>query len=711
MLSKHLFHFAMVHEKFSATGDIIQGLLPIFIPALKGKSGTIFSAQDFCNDIDAMYGLKMHPYVAEEMIPKFVNAQILDEVDNARLGKQYIISRVTDFDDEKSKESFIEIYKGFFEVASNILIKADVETSTINYDYEFSRRLARVKYSESSGISLDKTDTVGIDVDSLLDYSFYRFVEKIVSEGGEYKKVLESAYSGAILAEVVLSLQEPDIKKENIKGKLFYIDAPILLNLLGFNDDYSTHCSSEIVKQIKNYGGVLTTSDTYIDEAQNSIRQAVRNYDEKGDRSSSINRFMFKNPTKIAEVRYAQTKVRNLLESEGFNLEPRMTNLSSKITTQRAKSLEDKIVSILDWYKSDEASLHDAETVTFVVSDHGYSSFSQMATSKSFYVTNNDRQVYSVNKYLYASGIFKRPELSPILSERNLAVLLWVLAGGKGVDVSSLSLISNCSRAMDMNKDAFRQFSQFINDLRPGKSNIYEDLIRNDRAMYCLMDEVGGDFSRISKDNAISIADSALAQLLIDTKREAEDKKNAAENSVKALESELEMISIKHGKALAVIADKSKVEMELKKSINNGNVEGLEWQREKENIEIKNKAFDNERNILKQTIANLSGEISAVKHELDLKSKSSSDFAMKMSELTEKIMILSISIFICIVVFRFKDVVTNGFYDNEYITLKPGLVEFFPYLVMFLTFWKVPEFLFNKPIKYLSGKVYSYFNQ
>lgn len=171
------------------------------------------------------------------------------------------------------------------------------------------------------------------------------------------------------------------------------------------------------------------------------------------------------------------------------------------------------------------------------------------------------------------------------------------------------------------------------------------------------------------------------------------------------------MILIKHGKALAVIADKSKVEMELKKSINNGNVEGLEWQREKENIEIKNKAFDNEKNILKQTIANLSGEISAVKHELDLKSKSSSGFAMKMSELTEKIMILSISVFICIVVFRFKDVVLNGFYDNEYITLKPGLVEFFPYLVMFLTFWKVPEFLFNKPIKYLSGKVYSYFNQ
>ncbi|MFT5760712.1 MAG: hypothetical protein ACI9LM_005499 [Alteromonadaceae bacterium] len=698
MLSKHLFHFAMVHETFSATGDIIQGLLPIFIPALKGKSGKIFSAQEFCNDINIMYGIKMHPYVAEEMIPKFVKAQILDEVNSVKVGKQYIISKVTDFDDEKSKDSFIEIYNGFSAISSRILAKVNADISNIDYDYEFSRRLARVSYSESIGISLDeRSDISDININSCLDYTFNRFVWKLINDGGENKKILESAYSGAILAEVVLSLQEPDIKKENIKGKTFYIDAPILLNLLGFNDKYSIDCSCEIVKQIQIYGGVLTTSDTYIEEAQNSIRQAVRNYDAKGERSSSINRFMIKNPNKIAEVRYAQTKVGSLLKLKGFNLESQVTNLTPKIVSQRAKALEEKIIGVLNWYKSEEASFHDAEAITFVVSDHGYSSISNMATSKSFYVTNNEKQVFEVNKYLYNNGIFKKPEFSPIISERNLAVLLWVVAGGKGIDVSSLSLISNCSRAMDMNKDAFRLFSQFINDMSPDKSSIYEDIILNDRAMYCLMDEVGGDFSRISKDNAISIGESAIEQLLKDIKSEEESKRVVIENEMKNLQFDVELMKSKQLKSLAVIAEKSRVEIELRSTVRNSE----ELAKDKRFEALEAKFNENERVFQENVILET--------QRIERNNKAIESFARKISIVFEHSMVLLISLMICFSLFYFQDALVSGVFDNKYITIKSELTRFLPYALMFVTFWKVPEFIFNRLIKFFSNKIFNYF--
>ncbi|WP_154199972.1 hypothetical protein [Vibrio navarrensis] len=57
MLSSHLFHFAMVHEKFAQTGDIVTGLLPLFSPILEGKQGLEFDPMSFCDDVRKMYGI------------------------------------------------------------------------------------------------------------------------------------------------------------------------------------------------------------------------------------------------------------------------------------------------------------------------------------------------------------------------------------------------------------------------------------------------------------------------------------------------------------------------------------------------------------------------------------------------------------------------------------------------------------------------------
>lgn len=77
MLSSHLFHFAMVHEQFARTGDVISGILPLFSPILEKKKGEEFDPQSFCREVSSTYGIDMHPYVAESFSHKLVESGVL----------------------------------------------------------------------------------------------------------------------------------------------------------------------------------------------------------------------------------------------------------------------------------------------------------------------------------------------------------------------------------------------------------------------------------------------------------------------------------------------------------------------------------------------------------------------------------------------------------------------------------------------------------
>lgn len=72
-------------------------------------------------------------------------------------------------------------------------------------------------------------------------------------------------------------------------------------------------------------------------------------------------------------------------------------------------------------------------------------------------------------------------------------------------------------------------------------------------------------------------------------------------------------------------------------------------------------------------------------------------------------MIVLISLIFCFLIFKLSGAALKGAIDNDYITIKPKLLEYLPYLFSILTFWKIPEFLFMRPIKYIESQVFNFF--
>lgn len=693
MLSKHLFHFAMVHEEFAKTGDIVKGLLPLFTPILSNKEGEDFLPEKFSRDVNAAYGIDMHPYVAEGLAPKLVEAGILRESESAKRKSTYIIDSVPNIDSAKIQNDTSLIFKEFEKLTVQILKNANLLHANIDFPKEFTSRLARLDPSPEKINLLPNGKSKIIDA---IDYSFVRFIQLIEKKGGPIKDALEKVYSGSILAEVVLSIKEPSIDESAIKGKNFYIDAPIILNLLGLNDEYSVKCSLKLIEQIKQNGGILTTTSSYLDEAQTAIKLALENHLNRGPRYTTLDFFLFKGSNNLLTARTAQNNIKKILIDHQFHLDNNLINISSHISSQKANSLKDKIINELNWYKNDLAKYHDAEAITHVVANHGYCSIKKMSDSKSFLVTPNESLISSSNKVLYSTQAFIKPEMTPLLSEKNLAMLLWVISGGSGENISSLTLISSCTRAMEMHKDVFYKIQSFLKNLPKEKISLYEDIICIDRALYCLIDEVGANYNAIN--------DSNFEDHLI-TARQKFEQQEREENEAKKLE--IESLSKKYEKSEAnkqkaitalINASTAEMESEKKRGALDEKIKDLH-----EKITEIGKNSEEERKKHDEDIAQLKKEYQITTEEKI--NQKSSFIETKISNILEVIFKLLLSIILAFATYKCSTIVIQGPYKNDYFQINENLLRFLIVLIPLITTWTLPDILFGKAIKHLSKKI------
>lgn len=699
MLSKHLFHFAMVHDEFAKTGNIVKGLIPLFIPLLSGKEGEVFSPEAFCKEVNNAYGIGMHPYVAEDLAPKLVDANILLLGNVTKPKPSYFVNAIPSIDDKPVKDDILKIFDQFENLAKTILSNAKVNTE-VDLHEEFTNRLARMSSFLDSHIhpSFQKNK-----IEEVLDYAFVRFVTKIQKEDRSLKDALYKAYSGATLAEVVLSIREPSLDNNSIAGKYFYIDAPILLNILGLNDDYSVKCSRALIDQIKENQGILTTTSSYIEEAKTAIKLALENHRNRGDRSTSLDLFLFRGGDSLIQARAVQNKIKESLTNLfNFNLSHQLINIDSQIGSRKAQDLKDKISNELAWYKNDLARKNDAEAVTNVIARHNYSAISNMTESNSFLVTPNESLINSSNKVLYSTSMFIEPEMTPLLSEKKLATLLWVINGGKGENISSLALISSCARAIELQREVFYKIHNFLKDLPEEKKALYEGIITNDRAMHCLMDDVGSNFSLINESN---FEDSLInsRNKLISLERSEKIKLDEERRSI---ESKIEKAEREKRLALDALQRKAALETENEK-----NTRSLKLRIEK----LENLLVDKDKIFLKKLedieISNRQNEISLTKTKDELLKKLESnkeENLKKLQIIIEKILTFITCIILTVLLYQLGKNTLPKELDLRFLKITEdgmGFIGTLTSILPLLFFWKLPDFLIGAPIKKISSKL------
>jgi len=255
--SRALLIFAFVRQEFDRTGDIIRGLMPLFEPIFAEMDGEMFSPSDFASRVERLYGLKMHPYVAEDWVPRFEEAGLLEQAGSDHYSQSYRckgaplkLASPDGADVEAIVEELTTHAEGRLRESASTLSRLNIENGIIKrlYKPEFLALLSRPQktFTKSSTLTLSSTDAddTAVDPESLLDFILADRLLALSHENRVQFDAITDIAGGALVSEVVLALRNPPSRGQTAKNIEIYIDSPLILDLL----DLSTRQNHEYTK-------------------------------------------------------------------------------------------------------------------------------------------------------------------------------------------------------------------------------------------------------------------------------------------------------------------------------------------------------------------------------------------------------------------------------------------------------------------------------
>ncbi|WP_067522819.1 hypothetical protein [Endozoicomonas ascidiicola] len=575
-ISRSLIHYSLVHEEFSKSRDLIKGLLPIFAPAIAKHNGEFYNPETFTAELESMYGLKMHPYVAEDIIPKLEAENLLCRTQAGKKAAYINKSEQVFKSNIDQVNIFKELIDAFVQATEVMLHSSGLTMEKVSIEQAFHHRLARLDF-----INEEFNDKESTEVERLLNYSFSRFIESMSEKDRKYQDILEQAHSGAMIVEVILNLRTPPDSEKKLDNVQILVDAPILIDLLGLADSDLVKYSNELIKQISSSGAKLITTDYYIQEARELIQNSLRNYHNEKRRITDLDRFLLKSSLNFTKTESIVRDLNGSLEKKGIDISA-SNYINEASTSQRALTLEDEVFSALGNYQNEKAQARDAKSVALVVSKNRYKEINNISEANILFLTKNSRITEQINSYLRRKKIILDGTISPVITDRKLATLLWVMHGGQGKNLVSSELLANCHRAIESKISILKKAKNTLLDISKlddeGKEHI-ESIINNKRTAYCLLDKVGGNIDLIRGKDPKDLIEEIIKEITLEqqeiseieknkeierirneTRSENEAFKKESENKVQALQTRLSVLENSNNH---LVKEKSETEKKL----------------------------------------------------------------------------------------------------------------------------------------------------
>lgn len=685
-ISRSLIHYSLVHEEFSKSRDLIKGLLPIFAPAIAKHNTEFFVPEVFTSELEAMYGLKMHPYVAEDIIPKLEAEKLLSKTVAGKKAA-YINQCNQSFKSNKEQAVlFQELIDAFVQATEVMLESSGLEMTKDLIEKAFYHRLARLDF-----INEESNDKDSSEEERLLNYSFSRFIESMSEKDKKYQHILEQAHSGAMIVEVVLNLRTPPDSEKKLENVQILVDAPILIDLLGLADNELVNYSNELMSQIIDSGAKLITTDYYIQEARELIQNSLRNYHNEKRRVTDLDRFLLKSSLNFAKTESIVRDLEGSLVKKGIDVSAN-NYLSDSTASQRAKTLEDEVFSALGNYQNEKAQERDAKSVALVVSKNRYKEINNISEANILFLTKNSRITEQINSYLRRKKIILDGTISPVITDRKLATLLWVMHGGQGKNLVSSELLANCHRAIESKISILKKAKNTLLDiskLAEEEKEHIESIINNKRTAYCLLDKVGGNIELIRGKDPRNLIEEIIKEIKLEEKELSEIEKN---------------------KEIEKIRKESKDENDKLKIASEEQIKNL--QERLSALELSNSSLTMQKQEAEVKLTMATDNIEKYQKAQESEKLRKIRQAKAISGFLEKIAIASIVVAVFFLTKELSSLNKDASINIKGIILTEQFLSWFiPSLVALLNFlltWKIPDYSLRKITKYMEGRLFNF---
>ncbi|NMM10461.1 MAG: hypothetical protein HHJ16_09325, partial [Polaromonas sp.] len=548
---RELVAFAFVEEAYSKTGDLVAGLVPLFVPILAKRANRRFDPAEFSSAVEKAYDIPMSPLVAAGLAEKLAEFRLL-RIDPGE-PHTYRVEPSPHVETPLNDSGINQLLASFSQFASESLKKIDIHVPDDSLQNAFLKRLTSVDFlsfvdrrekNYYKGKKLVLNDVVddeqdAVHLDQALDVLSAAFALQTIEQGGSGADLITRLTGGALIAEVVLTLQVPS-SSAALNNISMSFDGPLILDFLDLSTPELHDFSKDLFALIEKAGIRKVVFAHVVAEMKGTLRGPLE--------------AMQRGETPFGPL---GNRIRSDSSHAGYaratldNLESQLVTMGFEILDANTCAIEDLFVfcdlateeglrnTIGPLHTNLERRIRDARSIATVLRLRGAIQHAKsIADAKWLFVTRNDVVASKSSSFVVYKNLLKRDDVPAALTDRRLAGYLWFAVGGNLGNLSRKKLIANCSYVMNPQTDLVSKVRQYLTELDPKKAEIFMALMRDQRAQRCLVQSTMAFPSLIRLDNV----DDLLEVVRLST---AEEVRTIAEQREAALTRE-------HSEALAV---------------------------------------------------------------------------------------------------------------------------------------------------------------
>lgn len=264
------------------------------------------------------------------------------------------------------------------------------------------------------------------------------------------------------------AIQCPDLEsiEKNFKSLSFFLDTPLVLNVLGLQGEEEYAASSELLALLKNLKGKLFIFSHTLDEIRDVIASAIRNIDNPRAHGKVITEIR-KSGMKLGDLTILQGRIEE--ELEGLGIKIYQTPRYKEDLQIDEMALESAIDSEIH-YISPRAMENDVNSIRSIYVLRSGKVPRRLEDAEAVLVTTNAalaRAAYELGKSHNSSR-----EVSSVISDYSLANVAWLKAPLGAPDLPAKEAIATCYAAMEPTRPLWEKYILELDRmLKDGKIN------------------------------------------------------------------------------------------------------------------------------------------------------------------------------------------------------------------------------------------------
>jgi len=518
---RSLLTYAFLAQTSYHGNDLVSGLIPIFRPIVKMREGQQFDPVEFSDAIRKTYGLDIHPWASEDFAIRLVEAGLLVKRELGPKHHSFIYASVqdelTDVDHNDVSllvDKFIAYARTRLQLYTDQVEDKQLESALLDHlvTTDFFAIVVKPDQSKINNrgpqtLSIRKSEDQKkqdeqLTIQASIDVLVAGFIYDLYANNQPLYELLIKISNGALLAEVVLNFQSPDtnISLENLT---VILDAPFIMAALDLCEREQHEYAKRLLSRLLEKKATIATFQHYCEEISDNLETSLKRF-ESGNSDRATDRRMA-DPAFRAYAANVRQNSRVATEDLGLKIIglPNATALYSFFSQED----EGDYFKTLGHYQNVTAQQRDVDSVaaTIRLRRGKRAAMSKFHTCDYVFVTNNPWMPSRTSGFLARRNRYEDGEAPPVISDKYLAGLLWILFGGQAEDLGRIRLLANCAQALEARGDVIGKVYKFLQGTDETKARRFRAIMTSERAGHHLMELSLGDSRLVTENNFLTI--------------------------------------------------------------------------------------------------------------------------------------------------------------------------------------------------------------